>query len=85
MPAFPERWPEADVLLVADRKKVRFGLQPTLSFPDGSPQREECSSDGAFLMACRRYAAEWRGEYECEGCDDPLCPSCPHGRKGSRT
>lgn len=50
--------------------RVRFHLQPTASFPDGAPQREEYDNDGAHDRACDKYADEWRAAYECVGCDD---------------
>jgi len=51
------------------RKHERFYLQPTRSFPEGAPQREEYYTDKAHEEACEAYAAEWRAEYECPGCD----------------
>ena len=64
-------------------KVYEFCLQPTRSFPDGAPQREEYESDLQLEAAELRYAAEWRDEYECRGCGDPNCPQCslPQERK----
>jgi hypothetical protein len=59
------------------RKRVsRFLLQPTASFPDGAPQREEWIDDESFLTACEEYEVEWRSEYICEdsGCENSDCP-----------
>ena len=59
----------------------RFWLQKTKSFEDGAPERESYSDDRAFDRACVTYANEWRGEYECRGCNDAMCPQC--GAQGS--
>lgn len=59
-------------------KRVRFWLQPTKSFPEGAPQREEYNTDRYHDEACERYAAEWRAEYECTGCDRWECPQHGH-------
>lgn len=59
------------------RTKVpRFWLQPTRSFLEGAPQRENFDSDPAFEIACIKYDREWRAEYECAGCSDSECPQC---------
>jgi hypothetical protein len=66
------------------RKKVaRFWLQPTPSFPEGAPQRENYMTDEACDRADVRYANEWRAMYHCAGCDDVGCPQC--GAQGSRS
>lgn len=57
--------------------ETRFWLQPTKSFPDGAPQREEFLSDEEFDAACRQYAREWKHVYRCVGCVNPDCPQ--HG------
>lgn len=59
------------VPVTTTRKKIRFWLQPTPSFPDGAPQRENYTSDGAFERAVAKYDAEWCVMYECIGCADP--------------
>ena len=60
------------------RPRVRFHLQPTTSFPDGPPYREQYATDEEQLLAARAYAGEWRSQYECSGCD--WLPDCPqHG------
>lgn len=67
----------------AERKHVtRFWLQPTVSFPEIAPQREEYVSDRAYDRACVAYANEWRAAYRCAGCDDVACPQC--GAEGAR-
>lgn len=53
-----------------------FSLQPTKSFPNGAPQREEWSSDPDYVRSIRDYEMEWRHEYQCRGCKDPICPQC---------
>lgn len=59
------------------KKKVgRFWLQPTKTYPDGAPQREEYETDRAHFMACNAYSVEWRAQYKCAGCTDPACPQC---------
>jgi hypothetical protein len=58
-------------------KRVRFHIQPTKSFPEGAPQREEYNTDRAHHEACGRYAAEWRREFTCTGCRNFDCPQ--HG------
>jgi hypothetical protein len=63
-----------------DQKRVLFRLQETASFPDGSPQRENYIHDAAFLADVRAYADEWRHEYECTGCNSPVCPQCGDGK-----
>ena len=60
----------------------RFWLQPTPSFPEGAPQRENYMTDEACDRADVRYADEWRAMYHCAGCDDVGCPQC--GAQGSR-
>lgn len=58
----------------------RFCVQPTRSFEDGAPQREEFDSDESHLVACVKYGAEWRKEYKHEGiCKDYACPQCQGG------
>jgi hypothetical protein len=64
----PERFP--------DRKKERFHLQATKSFPDGAPQRENYDHDDDCFRAEKKYATEWSKEFECPGCDDVCCPQC---------
>jgi len=60
-----------------DRNKVsRFNLQPTASFPEIAPQREEYTNDRAYDRACVEYANEWRATYVCAGCPDVACPQC---------
>lgn len=56
------------------KRIVRFCIQPTASFPEGAPQREEFDSDTAHDAACDTYAAEWRSEYICPGCSRMDCP-----------
>ena len=61
------------------RKRVTFHLQPTRSFPDGAPQREEYDTDTTHKIACQLYASEWRQEYECPSyCKNVDCPQ--HGK-----
>ncbi len=48
-------------------KVNRFHLQPTSSFPDGAPQREEYETDEAHAQACCAYGREWVQKYECLG------------------
>lgn len=50
------------------KRAVAFHLQPTPSFPDGAPQREEYVSDGAHDRACDLYANEWNAIFTCTGC-----------------
>jgi hypothetical protein len=57
-------------------KVSRFWLQPTETYPEGAPQREEYENDIAHFVACKAYAVEWRARYECRGCVDPACPQC---------
>lgn len=54
----------------------RFWLQPTGTFPEGAPQREEYMGDIAFENACELYAEEWRAWYTCGAvnCQDRNCP-----------
>jgi hypothetical protein len=59
----------------------RFWLQPTPSFADGAPQRENYLNDRAFDRACTAYAHEWRQRYVCNGCREVECPQC--GAQGS--
>lgn len=60
------------------RKRIAvFWIQPTASFPEGAPQREEYDSDSSHSRACRKYAEEWRQEFECPGCNNLDCPQ--HG------
>lgn len=59
----------------------RFWLQPTISFPEIAPQREEYTTDAAYDRACVKYANEWRAQYRCAGCSDIACPQC--GPEGS--
>lgn len=54
-----------------------FWIQPTPSFPEGAPQREEYQSDADHDLACQLYAAEWRVIFHCPGCKNPDCPE--HG------
>lgn len=64
------------------RQRVkRFWLQPTATFSEGAPQREDYTGDAAFDRACVQYANEWRSAYRCAGCDDVACPQC--GAEGS--
>lgn len=58
------------------RKKQQFHLQPTKSFPNGAPQRENFDHDDDCFRAEMKYAAEWRKEFECSGCGDLGCPQC---------
>lgn len=60
-----------------DKKREVFWLQPTKSFPEGAPQREEYDTDRDHDRACDRYGEEWREEYDCPGCSNPECPE--HG------
>jgi hypothetical protein len=61
----------------ANRRTVaRFHLQPTASFPEIAPQREEYADDRAYDRACVAYANEWRETYLCAGCSDVACPQC---------
>jgi hypothetical protein len=60
----------------------RFWLQPTRSFADGAPQREEYLDDRSFDRASVDYAEEWRRVYHCEGCGSVECPQC--GAQGAR-
>lgn len=64
------------------RKRVRFWLQPTRSFPEGAPQREDFYTDLLHDEACDIYALEWLDEYECVGCPGGSCPQ--HERRGPR-
>lgn len=50
------------------RKRVRFWMQPTPSFPDGAPQRENYRDDKSFLFAVAHYDKEWLEEFKCLGC-----------------
>lgn len=59
------------------RKRVRFFLQPTKTFTDGAPQREEFDSDESFATACALYGVEWLVEYECVGCEGAALRDCP--------
>jgi hypothetical protein len=59
----------------------RFWLQPTPSFPDCAPQREDYIDDRGYDRACVKYANEWRAMYRCAGCNDVACPNC--GVEGS--
>ncbi len=61
---------------IVRRDVPRFNLEPTLSFPEMAPQREEYLSDELFDAACRKYGAEWREEYRCcdTKCRNPDCP-----------
>jgi hypothetical protein len=62
---------------MSDRKMVkRFWLQPTGSFPEIAPQREEYVDDLAYDRACVKYADEWRATHLCAGCSDVACPQC---------
>lgn len=58
------------------RQVVRFHLQPTVSFPDGAPQREVFDTDEFFDLACAEYADEWRAKYKCgdRKCENRDCP-----------
>lgn len=58
------------------RSIEHFALQETKSFPDGPPQRENYDGDDALFKAEKKYDQEWRQEYECPGCLDPMCPKC---------
>lgn len=54
-----------------------FHLQPTASFPEGAPQREEYASDQWFYQACRKYGTEWCLKYAHPGkCENRDCPQC---------
>lgn len=57
----------------------RFSIQPTQTYPEGAPQREEYVTVRGFIAACIEYGAEWRREYECgdKNCRNPDCPQ--HG------
>lgn len=58
-------------------KVGKFWLQPTASFEDGAPQREEFLSERFFSIACGIYEAEWREKYQHDGqCRDRNCPQC---------
>ncbi len=62
---------------MSDRIKVsRFWLQPTASFPECAPQREEYIDDQGFADACKSYEEEWRATYICgDGdCKNRDCP-----------
>jgi len=48
--------------------KVVFNIQPTKSYPEGGPQREEYWNGRAFAFACHKYAIEWCDKFECIGC-----------------
>lgn len=61
----------------------RFSLQPTLSFTDGAPQRENYLSDRTFDRACSTYTHEWLQSYSCDGYSEVECPQC--GVQGSTT
>lgn len=64
---------------VSGKRRVVFWIQPTASFPDGAPQREEYDSDFGHDLACFNYAQEWREEYDCIGCrNNPDCPVHGH-------
>ncbi len=54
----------------------KFWLQPTFSFPDGAPQREEYDGDELFKSVCLKYEIEWRAEYICndKNCKNRDCP-----------
>lgn len=54
----------------------RFHLQPTWSFMNGAPQREEYEDDDSFFAACKEYSAEWCDRYECKDtkCNNRDCP-----------
>lgn len=67
------------------RKRVSFFLQPTRSFQEGAPQREEYLDYDAFASACEKYAAEWLAEYECVGCADAAQYDCPQHRYRNRS
>lgn len=59
------------------RKTVsHFWLQPTTTFPEGAPQREEYGDDAAFSAACDAYDKEWRAAYVCGdgNCQNRDCP-----------
>ena len=61
----------------ANRVQVaNFWLQPTRSFPDGAPQREEYATDTTFMVECARYGREWVKKYECcnPECKNRDCP-----------
>lgn len=60
-------------------KVARFWLQPTESFPDGAPQREEYESDRDHDFACLDYAAEWEKKYECMASPCRNCDCPQHG------
>lgn len=63
----------------------RFWLQPTPSFADGAPQRENYLDDRAFDKASVAYANEWRQNYTCAGCSEVECPQCGAQGSGTRT
>lgn len=54
----------------------KFWLQPTISFPDGAPQREEYILDCGYEEDCIIYAKEWVDTYECmnTNCKNRDCP-----------
>ena len=65
------------VKVLSNKVKVKFCLQPTHTFRDGAPAREEYDSDEQHENACRVYEGEWLQEYECTGCRNGDCPQ--HG------
>lgn len=70
--------------MTTEQKNVqRFWLQPTPSFPDGAPQRENYMNAEACDRADAKYADEWRALYRCAGsCSDVGCPQCGEQRGG---
>jgi hypothetical protein len=74
----PGRFPKekCGIFRLQNRKKERFHLQATKSFPDGAPQRENYDHDDDCFRAEAKYSAEWRKEFECPGCTDVCCPQC---------
>lgn len=54
----------------------KFWLQPTPTFFDGPPQREEYDSDSDFLTNCLIYEYEWKEMYICAdtSCKNYDCP-----------
>jgi hypothetical protein len=60
--------------MIAKKKVYGFSLEPTKSFSEGPPQREEYEDDVYHEIACRQYQHEWREEYHCVECHRGDCP-----------
>jgi hypothetical protein len=60
----------------ARKRVLKFFIQPTRSFPEHAPQREEYEDDDSFFDACEVYDREWLETYICEdsGCKNSDCP-----------